>query len=232
MVVGFLLRGGCLRRSSDAEDDENASRPRDVQGAKLYGLLEKKEVNDRTDISVYIYNRISSINYWLFCPHHTVDKNMGFENYFITALDVCSDIRDFPFHIFKNVLVKYKPTIYSEDRMYVSTMCYRIVDVNFCEHALLETIARDSISFAANHALREIVEKTKTMNYYELAKNVNDTVKEIGVKYSILIAPKLVYDLFVCHKRLMDNLEYIRTNCTCLRILSRYCHCEAIKYFL
>jgi hypothetical protein len=97
---------------------------------------------------------------------------------------------------------------------------------------LLETIARNSISFAANSALREIVEKTKTMNYYELATNVNDTVKEIGVKYSILIAPKLVYDLFVCHRRLTDNLEYIRINCTCLRILSRYCHCKAIKYFL
>lgn len=208
------------------------SRPKDVQGVKLYELLGKKEANDRPDVSVYIYNRISSIKYWLFCPHHTVDKDMGFENYFITVLDICSDIKNFPFHVFKNVLVKYKPTIYSEDRMYISTMCYRIIDVNFCEHASLETIARDAISFAANQTLREIVRKTRTMNYDELVKNVNDTVKEIGVKYSILIAPNLVYALFVCNRRLMANLEYIKTNCTCLRILSRYCHCETIKYFL
>jgi hypothetical protein len=155
---------------------------------------------------------------------------MGFENYFINVLDVCSDISNFPFHIFKNVLVKYKPTIV-EDKMYFNSMCYRIVDVNFCEHAVLETLARNSICFAANAALRAIVNKTKTMNYAELATTVNDTVKEIGVRYSILIAPKLVYDLFVCHRRLMDNLEYVRINCTCLRILSRYCHCQAIKYF-
>jgi hypothetical protein len=157
---------------------------------------------------------------------------MGFENYMITALDICSDIINFPFHIFKNVVVKYKPTIYSEDRMYVSTMCSRIIHLNFCEHALLGSLARDGIDFAVSHALRNIVEKPRTMNYCELARNVNDTVKEIAVKYSILIAPKLVYDLFVCHRRLTDNLAYIKANCTCLRILSRYCHCEAIKYFL
>jgi hypothetical protein len=172
----------------------------------------------------------------MFCTFSDVNLEMGFENYVLNILNVDSDLLVNPTHVVKNMSIKYKPTIYRKpttDRMYVSTMGYQITDFACCEHTAMNPHRCRHLRQMADTVLKGIiVYKAKTMNMEQLINDVDNTVGEMATHYSLLVSPKLVYDLSIAIKRLIDNLEYIEQKCTCLRILSRYCHCAALQYFV
>jgi hypothetical protein len=172
----------------------------------------------------------------MFCTFSSVDLEMGFENYVLNILNFDCDLQRYPLHVVKNISIKYKPTIYRKstiDRIYVSTMGYHITDFSSCEHTYANPYRCRLIRSVADTGLKEIiVHKAKTMNMKQLVNNVDNSVREMAFRYSILVSPKLVYELSIAIKRLVDNLEYIEQKCTCLRILSCYCHCAAVQYFV
>ena len=169
----------------------------------------------------------------MFCPFSSVDLEMGFENYVLNILNFDCDLERDPLHVVKNISIKYKPTIYRKDKMYVSTMGYHITDLNICEHTVINPHRTQLIRSKADAVLRDIiVRKAKTINMKQLVNDVDGSVREMAFQHCILVSPKLVYDISISIKRLLDNLEYIKQNCTCLRILSCYCHCAAIQYFV
>ena len=172
----------------------------------------------------------------MFCTFSNVDLEMGFENYVLNILNFDCDLQLYPLHVVKNISIKYKPTIYRKpttDRMYVSTMGYHITDFSACEHTQANPHRCRLLRQMADTGLKEIiVHKAKTMNMEQLVNDVDNSVGEMAARYSILVSPKLVYELSIAIKRLVDNLEYIKQKCTCLRILSCYCHCAAVQYFV
>lgn len=210
------------------------SQPRDEdpQGIKLYELLAERIYRTYLYESVYIYDRLFSFKYWLFCTFSCKMENSGFENYIMTLLAMDCDLRVQPVHVHKNLIIKYTPTISGESKMYTNTMGLDICDLAMCEHELRSAVGRWVVLHeVVKVVLQMIFGKVKTMTWELLIKDVTHTVGEIAVRFAVLVAPRLVYDLFVAAKRLDDNLNYIDQNCKCLRILSNYCHCEVLHYF-
>jgi hypothetical protein len=117
--------------------------------------------------------------------------------------------------------------------MYIDAMGWNICSLPPCEHELRsefgEWLYLDKL---VKIVLEMVFDKVRTMTWELLVRGVLHTVEEIAALYGVLVAPKFVYDLFVVGKRLEDNLNYIDQNCKCLKILSNYCHCKALQYFL
>ena len=214
------------------------SRPRneDQQGIKLYDQLTCRQaiLADRQSIreSIFMYNRFFCVKYWMFCTFSSVDSKMGFENYVLNIINFDCNLQIFPVHVCKNVSIKYKPTVF-KNIMYVSTMGYNITNFGDCQHTIANPYRCELLHQQAKLALKEIVfNKAKTMSLKQLVDDVNNSVVEMAVRYSILVSPKLVYEMSITAKRLIDNLECIKQNCKCLRIISTYCHCATVQYFV
>ena len=202
----------------------------DVEGRRMYTCLanvcslgmyedEYEDENYFGEKHLLMYKQIYFVNRWLYIHHQCDEEDVSL--YFFTLTDVC----DLSRHYFASLLIKYKPKVEGV-RVYMSMTGFRYIRLQACSHQI--ALVNEAYTIL-NNIIRNVILVRRSENCRIEALN---TVKEIQDKYSVMMSVENILVIREKYSLLLDNLEYIRKNCTC-KVFGETLHenCAILKYF-